>query len=569
MFTSPALFDRIAPEIVRNYLIVEHDDMEVSKNSLPQITPEVLDKLTRDELLPLSIKLLKDLKELHDRINQTPQNSSRSSSSMPAWEKNDDSDKSKDETVDAADVKPELGQSINEKNDDAEILSQQNSIQSSLKPLFSKNNSTDKPPQKKPGKQIGAPGYGRSWDPTVTEAVVHCFVENCAVCNQCLKVANKQCYTQYKQVDIQFGDGLNPGLTVIVTPYLLYDTPCLHCGHHNRYDPKSNMAMENSVWEKTQLSEWRWIGPHLAAFIVHLKMEFRLPIRKIKDLLNYFGVSLSTGVIAQCYEESGLAVAPLEKEIVDGLLKEALVHADETIWLEKSKMLWLWIFSATSVVYFCVGKRTKEQLQHVLQKSFSGWLMTDGYGAYRHYAKRLRCWAHLLRKAQGLAESTDAVAMAYGHLALNVLKTCMNELYQWREEMHPKEKTDVLKNKLIRSLDEFKEICKKYGGDTIFHEKTKALAREFLNDWDAIFRILEYPYLPLTNNEAERGLRPWVLLRKICFGSKSAKGTKTFTLLASVIGTCKKRSVNSIQFLSDTILAARKGQPIQMIPGIL
>ena len=66
--------------------------MEVSKHSLPQITPEVLDKLTRDELLPLSIKLLKDLKELHDRINQTPQNSSRSSSSMPAWEKNDDSD---------------------------------------------------------------------------------------------------------------------------------------------------------------------------------------------------------------------------------------------------------------------------------------------------------------------------------------------------------------------------------------------------------------------------------------------------------------------------------------------
>lgn len=195
--------------------------------------------------------------------------------------------------------------------------------------------------------------------------------------------------------------------------------------------------------------------------------------------------------------------------------------------------------------------------------------MTDGYGAYRHYAKRLRCWAHLLRKAQGLAESTDAVAIAYGHLALDLLKTCKNALYQWREEAHPKEKTDALKNKLYYELDEFKRICEKYGGDAILHEKTKALAREFLNDWDAIFRILECPYLPLTNNEAERGLRPWVLLRKICFGSKSAKGTKTFTLLASVIGTCKKRSVNSLQFLSDTILAARKGQSIHMIPSIL
>lgn len=540
--------------------------MEIPNYSLPQITPEVLDKLTRDELLPLSIKLLKDLKELHDRVNQNSKNSSRPSSSMPAWEKNDNSDKSNPKIVEE-DV-AESEQAIDEKKDGVEISPQQNSTQASLKPLTSKTHNTDNPPRKKPGKQIGAPGYGRSWDPAITEIAIHCFVESCLVCNQHLDVTNKQCYTQYKQVDIKLGDGLNPGLMVIVTPYLLYDNHCLHCGHHNRYTPKSNTVMENSVWEKTQLSEWRWIGPHLAAFIVHLKMEFRLPIRKIKDLLSYFGVSLSAGTIAQCYEESGLAVAPLEKEIVDTLLQEALVHADETIWLEKSKTLWLWIFSAISVVYFCVGKRTKEQLQHILQTSFSGWLMTDGYGAYRHYAKRLRCWAHLLRKAQGLAESTDALAKAYGHLVLNLLKACMNELYQWREEAHPKEKTNVLKDKLFSELDAFKKICEKYGGDTIFHEKTKALAREFLNDWDAIFRILEHPYLPLTNNEAERGLRPWVLLRKICFGSKSAKGTKTFTLLASVIGTCKKRSINSIQFLSDIILAARKGQPIQLLPSI-
>jgi hypothetical protein len=545
--------------------------MEISNYSLPQITPEVLAKLTPDELLPLSVKLLKDLKELHDRLNQNPNNSSRPSSSMPAWEKNDDSSKAENEELedDSADIKstPELEPAANEKNDDTENSPEENSAQASLNPSTSKNNSADKPPPKKPGKQIGAPGYGRSWDPAVTEAAVHCFVENCTVCSHVLEVENQQCYTQYKQVDIQLGDGLNPGLRVIVTPYLLYNTPCLHCDHLNRYDPKSNIAMENSVWEKTQLSEWRWIGPNLAAFIAHLKMEFRLPIRKIKDLLHYFGISLSTGVIAQCYEESGAAVAPLEKEIMDALLQEALVHADETIWLEKSKTLWLWIFSAISVVYFCVGKRTKQQLQHVLQASFSGWLMTDGYGAYRHYAKRLRCWAHLLRKAQGLVESTDAVAIAYGQLALNLIETCMSEVYQWREAAHSKEKTGALKNKLSSTLDEFKKICEQYGDDTIAHDKTKAFAREFLNDWEAIFRILEHPYLPLTNNEAERGLRPWVLLRKICFGSKSAKGTKTFTLLASVIGTCKKRSVDSMKFLSASILAARKGLPIPMIPN--
>jgi len=35
------------------------------------------------------------------------------------------------------------------------------------------------------------------------------------------------------------------------------------------------------------------------------------------------------------------------------------------------------------------------------------------------------------------------------------------------------------------------------------HQKTHALAVEFLNDWAAIFQVLSHPELPLTNNEAE------------------------------------------------------------------
>ncbi|MCP4902745.1 MAG: transposase [bacterium] len=34
------------------------------------------------------------------------------------------------------------------------------------------------------------------------------------------------------------------------------------------------------------------------------------------------------------------------------------------------------------------------------------------------------------------------------------------------------------------------------------HEKTRALARELLNDWDTFWVVLDYPWLPLTNNEA-------------------------------------------------------------------
>jgi transposase len=542
--------------------------MEIPDHSLPQITPEALKKLTPDELLKLSVKLLKDLKEARDRLNQNSHNSSRPSSSIPPWEKDKSSNKiteefTKNESTELEESKSEeKNKKINQNNSyNEENASSLNTSIKALNEFSRQNRAAEESIPKKPGKQKGAPGYGRTWNPCATEDAIHCAVETCIVCNRSLNPENKVSYTQYNQVDIQLGSVLQPGLTVIVTPYILYDNTCTSCGHQNRYDPKTGVVID-----KMQLSEWRWIGPYLASLIVHLKMNFRLPIRKIQELLNYFGIQLSAGSIQRCYEESGIAVAPLETPILETLIQESLVHADETIWLEKSKTLWLWIFSAITVVYFCVGRRTKEQLQQVLNANFSGWLMTDGYGAYRHYEKRLRCWAHLLRKAQGLSESMDLTASEFGHLTLSILKNCMNAIYDWRKESHRSEKTDVIIKKFNSILEDFKLVCEKYGGS--LHDKTKALAKEFLNDWDAIFRILYHPYLPLTNNEAERGLRPWVLLRKICFGSKSGKGTKTFTLLASVIGTCQKRAVDSVKFLADTILFARKGLPINMIPTL-
>ena len=540
--------------------------MEISKHSLPQITPEILKKLTSEELLQLSIKMLNDLKELHDRLNQNSSNSSRPPSSIPPWEK-DKSDKNNEHTESTSIEKGEEDKTEN-KNKNKNQSNQSNEPNSEdldtdikiLKEFFSKNKNAKESPARKAGKQKGSTGFGRTWNPEVTEAAVHCALDGCVVCNALLSPINNIPYTKFNQLDIRLGNTAQPGLEVIVTPHILYDNTCSHCGHQNRYDPRTGL-MNN----QTQLSEWRWIGPCLAALIVHLKMDFRLPIRKIQELLYYFGIQLSTGVIQECYEESGVAVASLEKPIVEILIQESLVHADETIWLEKSKTLWLWIFNAISVVYFCVGKRTKEQLQKILNASFSGWLMTDGYGAYRHYEKRLRCWAHLLRKARGLADSCDLTAQEFGLFTLDILNICMNAVYDWRKESNSLEKTDMLTDKLNFILEEFKLMCKKYGG--VSHEKTKNLAKEFLNDWDAIFRVLQHPYLPLTNNEAERGLRPWVLLRKICFGSKSRHGTKTFTLLASVIGTCRKRAVNSINFLADAILSARRGLPLEMIPN--
>ena len=94
----------------------------------------------------------------------------------------------------------------------------------------------------------------------------------------------------------------------------------------------------------------------------------------------------------------------------------------------------------------------------------------------------------------------------------------------------------------------------------------RALAREFCYDEDAIFAILDFPELPLTNNVAEQALRHWVIMRRLTYGTRTAQGSRTLTLLASVIDTCRQRGASPWTFIADTIRNRRKRLPALPLP---
>jgi len=144
--------------------------------------------------------------------------------------------------------------------------------------------------------------------------------------------------------------------------------------------------------------------------------------------------------------------------------------------------------------------------------------MSDGYVVYRQYLKRLRCWTHLERKARGLTECMVVESRVQGDELLIFLKYLMNAVYQARKG--PDKGSASILGDHQNELRRLRELCEVMA--TSAHKKTRELGREFLNDWDAIFRILEHPAWPLTNNEAERALRHWVILRRITQGTRSA-----------------------------------------------
>jgi len=510
-----------------------------------------LDSLDRDRLRAVSKKLLADLKDARDQLERNPKNSSAPPSSRPAWlgvpmDEKDEPDACEEDPPADNKKKPKSDQTAD-------------SPESSKKPEV--DDALGKPPEsaegkkRKAGKQPGAPGYGR------TQVIPHSRLEihrapQCVACGEVLSPdALFVAKTGHHLIDIKELGGQCLGLELECTLHHYGETECA-CGHQTQIMPSRgdvHVSVDGSI--TTRLSEWRLIGPRLASFIVFLTLRMRLSRKRVQEFLfEWLGLRVSTGTIDNCLRESALAALPIYLLLLNAISKESMVHADETPWREKGTVPWLWAFISSTIVLFAIGKRRQEVVLNILTANFAGLLVSDGLGLYRIFPKRLRCLAHLIRKAQGLAESLTEEAREFGKTALMVLAMVFGS-----------RSGKVAPETVQRQLSLFQAYCVLVT-NSARHQNTLGLAGEFLNDWDAIWRVVGHPEWPATNNVAERILRHWVIARKISHGTRTAEGSQAVAVLASIIETCRLRGVKIWEFLTQVITARRRGEPPPLLP---
>jgi len=531
--------------------------MVLSDQELLQIDDTFIDGLLKKDpaaLARLSLTLVNDLKEARERLNQNPSNSSKPSGSVPPWDKGaPDDDEAFDLDENGAPGSVPDSEEITQAADTPDEKKEWDAGSNPGEPDQSK---------RKPGRQLGSQGFGRTQTLPVTRIERH-HCGCCSVCHDDLLAAEKA-YTGFYSINVEFGDATSPGLQLTNTHHIYYSATCPSCGLENRSQPWR--APLDSSWGNVGMTEWRLIGPDLAAMIVYLSMDMRITRRRVQLFLHdILGLELCIGSIQNCMVESARALAPVEEQLIDELLSESLLHADETSQNEAGKRLWLWVFITATTALFLIGRRTKDifiQLIASSERQFDGWLMSDGYRVYRSYLKRLRCWAHLTRKAKGLSESYTAASRHYGKQIGDSLGRLMDAIYRAREG--PDKGKVSITTEHQSELNRLRELCEAMSASS--HKKTRELGKEFLNDWDAIFRVLDYPAWPLTNNEAERALRHWVILRRITQGTRSAQGSRALALFASVIETCRLRKVSPLLYIRDVITLRRQGKDAPKLP---
>ncbi|MGC8624054.1 MAG: IS66 family transposase [Phycisphaerae bacterium] len=69
-------------------------------------------------------------------------------------------------------------------------------------------------------------------------------------------------------------------------------------------------------------------------------------------------------------------------------------------------------------------------------------------------------------------------------------------------------------------------------------------------DHDKLFTFLRIKGVEPTNNHAERSIRPLVIMRKICFGTRSASGSESHGVLPSILQTARRQGKDPLKVLA-------------------
>ena len=137
----------------------------------------------------------------------------------------------------------------------------------------------------------------------------------------------------------------------------------------------------------------RSLSAALATVIAALSVRYHVSRAKIREFLAvWFGVPLSVGTLDRCIREVGVACEPVVEDLLGDLRQAGVIHADETPWRQHGRLRWLVLSSSTAI--FHIGSRAADEIRDLIGDAFLGWLVSDGYAAYRSFKKRQRCLAH-------------------------------------------------------------------------------------------------------------------------------------------------------------------------------
>jgi transposase len=293
--------------------------------------------------------------------------------------------------------------------------------------------------------------------------------------------------------------------------------------------------------------------------------RYRISRREAADLCgSIFGLSVSVGTIANILDRSSRALEGPYQEVAAAVKSAPVAYMDETGWREKGKGIHLWILVTALCVLFHIGRRTKKVAQGMLGESYGGTLGTDRYAGYRWYPDERHqvCWSHLNRDFEALIERGGA-AKKVG----KALRSVHDGLFKiWHAYKNGRICFETMQR---RMMDVEMRMGRELAMGTRCRDPAARRLCKSLSRIDcSLFVFARIEGVEPTSNIAERGIRPAVQWRKICFGTQSEGGSRFVERILTVVATCRVQGRPLLAYLRQVLVAADSGEEIPSLLAV-
>lgn len=325
-------------------------------------------------------------------------------------------------------------------------------------------------------------------------------------------------------------------------------------------------------------------GASLIAHVLVAKYCDHLPLYRQSEIYSRDGVDLDRSTLADWVGSAAFLLAPLAEAIAKHARDGTSLHADDTPVpvLEpgrgktKTGRLWVlvrderpWGSTSPPAAYYRYAPDRKGEQAEALLQGCRGFLHADAYAGFNGLYKpdrltEVACWAHARRKIFEAHAATNSV------IAQEALEriAALFAIEKTISGQNPDDRRTVRQEQSLPLLAELKAffdqaLTRISGKSSLAQAMRYALTR-----WDALTRYTTDGHLEMTNNAAERAIRPLALGRKNWLFAGSDTGGDRAAMMYSIIQTAKLNGLDPEAYLGD-IVGRIGDHPINRINELL
>jgi len=362
--------------------------------------------------------------------------------------------------------------------------------------------------------------------------------------------------------------------TIKVIEHVSYVYSCRNCEKNDIETPVITAKAPKALLPKSMVSAI------LLAYIMIQKFVNAMPLYRQEQEFKRLGVHLSRQNLSNWVIKGAALLEPILARLKQELLYREVLHADETTLevlcepgrpAQTSSYMWVYRTSGdtqTPIVLYDYQEGRSGRFAKQYLTGFSGILHADGWKGYQqveeHGVTLCGCWAHARRKFKealisansGKEDIPEAIGLSYCNQLFAIEKRAESMTAEERHALRQKESKPT--------LEAFFEWMDTYSPNPLPQSLLGKAFTYAQNQKKYLLAFLTDGRIELSNNRAERSIKPFVIGRKNWLFCNTPGGAKSSAIIYSLIQTAMENGLNPQAYLEYVFQQIQKSEEVEI-----